>query len=221
MKENITYGQLRDKVKVFETAGVDTKAFDYAIPQQWADDLRAMGLDNPSLFVADCSGTLPVLRTIGEAILTILNQRSEHNKDVLCGLMEAAESPECSVGDRDIWNIVRNSAGNVVFNEADAGLLDLNMLAALLAEAYGRGRIAGRSDEKRFGFLMESELIPRSEGTKAHRIVLRNIDGQYVTHLYTPDDGGYHNGGYFDNQIDALTDYLRRCQTIAAKPFSR
>ena len=67
-----------------------------------------------------------------------------------------------------------------------------------------------------------TDTAPRSEGTNAHRVVLRYCEqGQhdncpFVVHLETFDkDGkssGYHNGDYCHDLLEALAAFKRRVE---------
>jgi hypothetical protein len=130
---NITHRHLHDKIKVFEMAGDDTRAYDYAIPDHMLQELRKMGIENPGAwFVADCSGpsAFAHLRHVGEAFYKILHHRSDANKEIFMQIH----------GDEIVNDVIMTFAGNAVCNEADAGFIDLNMVIGLITESYSRGR---------------------------------------------------------------------------------
>ena len=59
-------------------------------------------------------------------------------------------------------------------------------------------------------FLEVSRVFPPNTGLASHQIVLRFINGEYVTHFYNVEDGGYHHGHYFSSETVARADYHSR-----------
>jgi hypothetical protein len=109
----------QDKVKLFEAAGCDTKAYDYAIPQQWADTMRGFGIEDVcSFFAADCSRILPVLRHTGQAWAIILDKRAKANHDIVMEIVSVhgAKHPF----------ILFLMEHREIYDEIEAGLCDVN-----------------------------------------------------------------------------------------------
>lgn len=154
---NIKYRDLYDKLRVFQLAGEDSdKGWDYAIPQGCFDELLKMGIEEPSRwFVADCTkGIFARLRHIGEAVFTILHARSEANKEISLAIH----------GDEIVSRVFHEFAGNAIFNEADCGLLDLNLAIGLVAEAHSRGMKQARE-----------KIVPYQFGEQ-HRIHIKYLE---------------------------------------------
>lgn len=252
---NIKHRDLFDKLRVFQLAGEESQSgWDYAIPQSCFDELLKMGVEDAGRwFVMDCQSQPWRLRHIGEAVFTILHARSEANKEIMMALH----------GDEIVSSIFRDFAGNTVFNEADSGLVDLNMAIGIATEAYSRGLRAGRPNPPyQFGkqhrihikyledgvpremvshegveiqsvvdldapplvnesdLIMESAIEPGDSATAPCSITLRKWGtDQWVTHTHNHQDGGYHGGAYFFNEIDALRNYAGRCAELGVKPF--
>lgn len=129
-----------DKLALFESAGISTHGFDYAIPQSMVEQLRMMGIEDvPAHFVTDCSGpcAFPKLRPISEPLFQILQHRSKANEEVWGALFVASCESDASVGDKAIFDILKDN--QAALDEADAGLLDLNIVVSLVNEAFLRG----------------------------------------------------------------------------------
>lgn len=217
---NIKHRDLFDKLKVFEIAGEKSdKGWDYAIPQGCFDELLKMGIEEPSRwFVADCTkGIFAQLRHIGEAVFTILHARSEANKEISLAIH----------GDEVVSRVFHEFADNAIFNEADCGLLDLNLAIGLVTEAYSRGRKSSREDalalvneKKDPNLILESSINPGDEFTAPHSITLRKwSEDQWVTHSRNHQAGGYSEGHYFFSKYAALTDYAKRCDSAKVEAF--
>ena len=133
---NITHREIYDKLKIFALAGENPESgWDCSIPQDWANYLRIMGIENPGQwFVADCNGVFPQLRHVGEALFAILHHRSKANKEIV---YQAIEDRSYNTW---VWELINSYKDNSVANEADAGFVDLNMIIGIITEAYDRGR---------------------------------------------------------------------------------
>lgn len=128
----VTKEALRDKLKLFALAGFDSEVgWDYAIPQKWADQLRDMGIEDiSSHFVTDCTRLLYKLHHTGEAFAAILESRSRTNHDTLRGLMDADDT-------ETFMELIHEF--QEVWEEIDAGLLNVNLLAVIFNRAYQAG----------------------------------------------------------------------------------
>lgn len=130
---NIKHRDLFDKLRVFQLAGEESQSgWDYAIPQACFDELLKMGIqDAGRWFVMDCQSQPWRLRHIGEAVFTILHARSEANKEIFLATIHNNEI---------LARVLQSSVGEGVNSEADAGLIDLNVVIGIIAEAYSLGR---------------------------------------------------------------------------------
>lgn len=239
---NIKHKQIFDKLEVFELAGDSTRGYDYAIPQPWADELQRMGIENVSQwFVADCSGpsALPRLRHVGEAVYAILNARNKANEEIVHARCneEFEERQKNGPHNNLVMDICRGFAGNQVFNEVDAGFVDMNMVIGLITEAYARGRKSAiqdntkedRTSEEYARSALVNEkpkyIFESSEGggdgvTALFTIVMRKWkENEWVVHFYNHQDGGFHYGVYRNTEADAMMAYITKCHEYAVNPF--
>ena len=221
MKINdIRFADLHDKLTVFKLSGESTRGWDYAIPQPWADELCKMGIENVcQWFVADCSGpsAFPKLHHVGEAIYAILKARSAENSAVTASLFDASYKDDATRADKDLYSVLADYAGNQVFNEADAGFVDMEMLVNIATEAYARGRKSAR--EEKSEHIMQSTVKPADGINSPLRVVLHESSGGWVTHIENMQNGGYSYGNYTDSKRSAVSDYLDRCLKYGVDPY--
>lgn len=215
----IRSSDLNDKLTIFRLAGEDSsRGWDYAIPQQWCDQLHAMGIEHPGMwFAADCSGpaAFPKLRHIGEALKMILNHRSKANGEIFTELYNASYNEDDKAG-QEIVRMIFDYAGNQILNEADAGFLDLQMVANIATEAFARGRKSARPKH-----ILESELVcePDSRTMKVVLHVAEHNRNEFVVHNMDHITGGYSDGDYFIDRTDAMACYIARCEMKGVAPF--
>jgi len=77
------------------------------------------------------------------------------------------------------------------------------------------------ADDKKF--LMQSEII-KEEGYMDARVIMwsypaaQNKPNEYVTHVYTPENGGKYWGHYFQDKDKAVEDFKKRCKEYNVEP---
>lgn len=66
-----------------------------------------------------------------------------------------------------------------------------------------------------------SSIQPKAEGTRAFRIVLHESlnQNEYVVHMETLPDGGFHNGDYYRAAKEAVAGYIARCEKYNLNPW--
>ncbi|MEG4263735.1 hypothetical protein QUA41_27785 [Microcoleus sp. Pol11C1] len=72
-------------------------------------------------------------------------------------------------------------------------------------------------------FLQAHEIINYhpvpGDGVRAPgRVTLTQWGGQWATHFYNEQDGGFHHGHYFNNLTDAEVDFAHRLTEYAPVP---
>lgn len=223
---HIQHHILADKLALFTLAGIapeGAKGWDYAIPQQWCDDLSRMGIDSPAhWFAADCTGpsAFPQLHHIGEAYVRIVNHRSKANQEIFMELFnkngDSGDSKESIATERAFYDHLLDDKH--ARDEADAGFVDINMLL----RSFVTGVNFGKTLQDRF--ILMSSISPKRPGEKHYRIVIRDKNHassgtKYVIHLWTMEDDGFHNGYYTDSAVDALRYYMERCEKNDVSPL--
>lgn len=203
---------MHDKLAIFRKAGYDTDGWDYAIPQTMFDELLKMGMEIQPYFVADCSAGVSVkLRHAGEALFDLLQQRSDMNGEFLLVLVNETDDQ----GKALVQYINDRPFDNQIYNEADSGFLDLQ----LIVSAFNAGWV--QAERRATKHIMESPTIIR-EGYAPLKVVLRTSptrDDEWVTHMLNLQTGGYDHGHYFASKNDAIEDYLVRCKKNNIQPF--
>lgn len=158
---HITKQQLEDKLELFKLAGIANKSgsgWDYAIPQAWFDQLSKMGLAKGGghPYMADCTGTFPVLHHEGECYPIILNHRSEANSEIFTEMFNKqyaeSDTPEAISCEKAFYrSFIRDEVARC---EADAGFLDINICQRFFMEGMYYG-------EKKEKFLRRKVTPPR------------------------------------------------------------
>ncbi|MEG4009905.1 hypothetical protein QUA41_28630 [Microcoleus sp. Pol11C1] len=66
--------------------------------------------------------------------------------------------------------------------------------------------------------IINSHPIPGDGAQAPGCLVLTQWGGQWATHFYNEQDGGFHHGHYFNNLTDAEVDFAHRLTEYAPVP---